>query len=133
MRFSGKWKLIAGNSHFYSIMASEQQGWVRAMVKSEKSPDKLNIDGDDYFWEVRHGWLVDSGVGIKGISISVWRRPGSTRELVIDFPFSVFGLNRSPKRADLIAALIPAVKAGIAAGWKPDSRGRTFRFKHPAE
>ena len=37
MRFSGKWKLIAGNSDFYSIMASEQQGWVRAMVKSEKS------------------------------------------------------------------------------------------------
>jgi hypothetical protein len=103
------------------------------MVKSENSPNKLSIDGDDYFWEVRHGWLVDSGVGIKGISISVWRRPGSTRELVIDFPFSVFGLNRSPKRTDLIGALIPAVKAGIAAGWKPDSRGRTFRFKHPAE
>jgi hypothetical protein len=102
---------------------------LRAMVKSENSPDRLTIDGDDYFWKVRHGWLVDSGVGIKGISISVWRRPGSTRELVIDFPFSVFGLNRSPKRADLIAVLVPAVKAGIAAGWRPDSRGRTFRFK----
>lgn len=106
---------------------------VRAMVKSENSPDKLTIDGDDYFWKVRHGWFVDSGVGIKGISISVWRTPGSTRELVIDFAFSVFGLNRSPKRADLIAVLVPAVKAGIDAGWRPDSRGRTFRFKQPAE
>ena len=85
-------------------------------MKLKNSPHKLSIDGDDYFWELRHSWLVDSGVGIKGI----------------DFPFSVFGLNRSPKRADLLAALIPAVKAGIAAGWKPDSRGRTFRFKHPA-
>jgi hypothetical protein len=103
------------------------------MAKPEKSPEKLNIDGDDYFWKVRHGWLVDSGVGITGISISVWRQAGSTRELIIDFPFSVFGLNRSPKRADLIAALIPAVKSGIAAGWKPDSRGRAFRFKYPSE
>jgi len=101
-------------------------------VKSENSPDILTIDGDDYFWKVRHSWLVDSGVGIKGISISVWRRPGSTRELVVDFPFSVFGLNRSPKRADLITALVPVVKAVIAAGWRPDSRGRTFRFKLPA-
>ena len=106
---------------------------MRAIVKSENSHEKLTIDGDDYFWKIRHSWLVDSGVGMKGISISVWRLPGSTRELVIDFPFSAFGLNRSPKRADLIAALIPAVKAGIAAGWKPDSRGRTFRFKQPSE
>jgi hypothetical protein len=103
------------------------------VVKPENSADKLTIDGDDYFWKVRHGWLVDSGVGMKGISISVWRLPGSTRELVIDFPFSVFGLNRSPKRTDLIAALEPAIKAGMAAGWRPDSRGRTFRFKLPAE
>jgi hypothetical protein len=100
-------------------------------VKAEISPKKVTIEGDDYFWQVRHSSLLDSGIGMKGISISVWRQPGSTRELVIDFPFSVFGLNRSPKRADLIAALIPAVKAGIAAGWRPDSRGHTFRFKLP--
>jgi hypothetical protein len=102
-------------------------------VKSEISPEKITIDGKEYFWQVRHGWLVDSGIGIKGVSVSVWREPGSTRELVIDFPFSVFGLNRSPKRSDLIASLIPAVKAGIAAGWRPDSRGRTFRLKLPAD
>jgi hypothetical protein len=98
------------------------------MAKSEKSQRKLVIDGEDYFWEVRHGWMVDSGVGLKGVSVSVWRRPGSTRELIVDFPFSVFGLDHSPKEADLIAALIPAVKAAIVSGWKPDSRGRTFRF-----
>ena len=101
-------------------------------MKSENSPHKLTIDGDEYFWEVRHGWVVDSSVGMKGVSISVSRQPGRTRELIIDFPFSVFGLNRSPKRADLVAALIPAVKAAIAKGWNPDSRGRTFRIKHPA-
>jgi hypothetical protein len=75
---------------------------------------------------------VDWGVGLKGISISVWREPGRTRELIIDFPFAVFGLDRKPKRTDLIAALRPAIKAAIAAGWKPESRGRAFRFQVPA-
>ena len=102
------------------------------IVRLDNSPEKITIEGDDYFWQLRHSWLVDSGIGVKGVSISVWRQPGSTRELVIDFPFSVFGLNGSPKRADLIAALIPAIKASIAAGWRPESRGRTFRFKLPA-
>jgi hypothetical protein len=102
-------------------------------MKTDNSPEKITIEGDAYFSQVRHGWLVDSGLGVKGVSISVWRQPQGTRELVIDFPFSVFGLNRLPKRADLIAALIPAIKASIAAGWRRESRGRTFRFKLPAE
>ena len=81
------------------------------MVKSENSPDKLTIDGGDYFWKVRHGWLVDSGVGIKGISISVWRRPGSTRELVIDFPFSC-GQKTHPGRCLEIIAQRTLMKSG---------------------
>jgi hypothetical protein len=97
-------------------------------VKSGRSPRKLAIDGEEYFWEVRHGWMVDSGVGLKGVSVSVCRRPGTTRELIIDFPFSIFGLDRSPKEADLAAALKPSISAAIVSGWKPDSRGSTFRF-----
>jgi hypothetical protein len=117
----------------FEFMASEQIGLGEGNGEVRELSKQTQHRWRRLIWEVRHGWIVDSGVGIKGISISVVRRPGSTRELVIDFPFSVFSLNRSPKRTDLIAALIPAVKAGIAAGWKPDSRGRTFRFKHPAE
>jgi hypothetical protein len=96
-------------------------------MKADNSPEKISIEVDDYFWQVRHGWLVDSGVGLKGISVSVWRQPGGTRELVIDFPFSVFGLNRSPKRADLIATLIPAIKAS-----RSRRHGRSNEFSRHA-
>ena len=100
----------------------------QAMAKLDKSRQKLVIDAEDYFWKIRHGWMVDSEVGLKGVSVSVCRQPGKTRELVVDFPFSLFGLDRSPREADLIAALTPAVRAATVAGWKPDSRGSTFRF-----
>src|ERR1700753_3578017 len=89
----------------------------RGMAKIENPKEQLRVDSDDYFWKVRHSWLVDSGKGLKGISVSVWRDPGKTREIVIDFPFALFGLNRSPKRSDLVAALIPAIRSGIKAGW----------------
>jgi hypothetical protein len=93
--------------------------------------EEVAVDDEEYRWRVRHGWLVDKGAGLKGISISVWRNPGRTRELIIDFPFSVFSLDRCPKRSDLIAALRPAIKAAITAGWNPESRGRVFRFNVP--
>ncbi|MBZ5629543.1 MAG: hypothetical protein LAO06_11835 [Acidobacteriia bacterium] len=99
--------------------------------KKDDQWETVTVDGEEYRWQRRHGWVVDMDVGIKGISISVWLEPGKTRELIVDFPFSVYGLDRSPKRAALIAALSPAIKAAIDAGWRPESRGRTFRFNVP--
>ena len=101
--------------------------------KDDQSWETVTVDGEEYRWRARHGWVVDMEVGIKGVSVSVWLEPGKTRELIIDFPFSVFGLDRSPKRAHLVAALGPAIKAAMDAGWKPESRGRTFRFNVPVE
>src|SRR5689334_19270998 len=98
-------------------------------MKDDPPFEKITIDGEDYFWRFRHGWVLDRG--LKGVSISVWRVPERTRELILDFPFSVFGLHRSPKRTVLVAALPAAVRAAVAAGWQPDSRGRTFRFNLP--
>jgi hypothetical protein len=106
---------------------------VELVKKSDDQLETVTVGGEEYRWRARHGWLVEMGVGIKGISISVWLEPGKTRELIIDFPFSVFGLDRSPKRACLVAALGTAIKAAIDAGWKPESRGRTFRFNVPIE
>jgi hypothetical protein len=97
-------------------------------MKPEKQISTLAIDDEEYHWEVRHGWLVDSGLGLKGLSFSVWREPGRSRELIIDCQFSVFGLNQSPKRRELIKVLRSAIKAAIAAGWDADSRGHAFRF-----
>jgi hypothetical protein len=100
-------------------------------LKREHSPQKIVVDGHELLWQMRHGWVHDNVVGLKGISISVWQQPGRTRELVIDFPFSDFGRERTPKPKDLIQKLVPAIRAAIEGGWDPESRGRTVRYDVP--
>jgi len=43
------------------------------------------VDGTDYAWSYRHGWLV-WGKGIKAISVSVALKPLRTRELILTSP-----------------------------------------------
>jgi len=91
----------------------------------------ITIDGVDYFWEQRHGWVVERDRGVKGVSVSVWRRPRKTRELVVDFPFTVFGLDKRPGRTKLTAVLESAIRSAMHAGWDPESRGKAFRHLVP--
>jgi hypothetical protein len=101
------------------------------MTKKAPVADKIVIGDEEYFWRFRHGCVVGYEVERKGISISVWRKPERTRELILDFPFSMFADNRSPEKKALLAVLPPAIQAAIDGGWDPDSRGRTFRFNVP--
>jgi hypothetical protein len=101
------------------------------VTKKSTAADKIVIGEEEYFWRFRHGLVIVRGVGLKGISISVWRTPERTRELILDFPCSLFEGNRSPGGKELLAVLPPAIQAAIDAGWDPDSRGRTFRFNAP--
>jgi hypothetical protein len=100
-------------------------------MKKEIAPETIVVGEEKYFWHIRHGWIVDLGEGKKGLSVSVSLDPGRTRELILEFPFAVFGEERSPKREKVAVALRPAIEAAITAGWKPDSRGRPFRFNVP--
>ena len=101
-------------------------------MKTEVAPQKIVVDGNELFWQLRHGWVLDQIEGLKGVSVSVWSKPGRTRELIIDFPFSVFGLKRSPRQSDLLKELPAAIHAAIENGWDPESRGRTARYAVPA-
>ncbi|SRR5713101_4777405 len=92
----------------------------------------ISIDGVEYLWEQRHGWVVERDRGIKGVSVSVWRTPGKTRELIVDFPFIVFGLDREPGNTKLTLALESAIRSAMHAGWDPESRGKAFRHLVPA-
>lgn len=85
------------------------------------------VGEDEFWWQLRHGWVVDSGRRLKGISVAV-RRAEQSRELIVDFPFAVFGVDRSPSPSAVGRALVPAVRAALGAGWRPDERGRPFRF-----
>ena len=101
------------------------------MTNKAIAAERIVISDEEYFWHFRHGCVVDYEAGRKGISISVWRKPERTRELILDFPFSLFGRNRSPGKKALLAVLLPAIQAAVDAGWDPDSRGSAFRFNVP--
>lgn len=86
------------------------------------------VDGTDYVWAYRHGWLV-WGKGIKAISISVSLRPGRTRELILDLAMKVGPEDGPPSDVRVAQALPPAIRAARSAGWDPESRGRAFRYE----
>jgi len=86
------------------------------------------VDGTDYAWSYRHGWLV-WGKGIKAISVSVSLKPLRTRELILDFTVKVGAEDPAPAEARVARALAGAIRSAVAAGWDPESRGRAFRFE----
>lgn len=98
------------------------------MTRRPVEPRMVLVDGVEFTWSLRHGWLVDQGKGLKGISISVRRLPGDTRELVIDFDFAVFSRGR-PKEALLRRHLEIAIRSALGSGWDPESRGKPFRHR----
>ena len=101
-------------------------------MKKEDSRQKIDVDGFELLWQIRHLRVHDNIEGPKGISVSVALTPDRTRELVVDFPFSAFGRDRTPKEKDLIPKLVAAIRAAIEGGWDPESRGRTVRYVVPA-
>jgi hypothetical protein len=88
---------------------------------------KLTIDGVDYFWSERHEWSV-WGKGLTAVSVSVALVPGKTRELVLDLTFRMEAADRPPTQARMAEVVEDATRAALADGWKPDTRGRSFRY-----
>jgi hypothetical protein len=88
----------------------------------------VTIDGVDYAWSYRHGWLV-WGKGVKAISISVSLSPGRTRELILDLTVKVDVEDNTPSDLRVTRALEAAVRDAMDAGWDPESRGRAFRHE----
>ena len=92
------------------------------------SANTVSVDGTDYAWSYRHGWLV-WGKGIKAISVSVALKPERTRELILDFTLKVGAEDPTPPEARVARALEGAIRSAREAGWDPESRGRAFRFE----
>jgi hypothetical protein len=86
------------------------------------------VDGTDYTWTYRHGWLV-WGKGIKAVSVSVSLSPGRTRELILDFTLKVNAEEGIPSEERLVRALDGGIRSALLAGWNPESRGRAFRHE----
>jgi hypothetical protein len=99
------------------------------MARTPQAPThKITIDGVDYFWNQRHEWSV-WGKGVKAVSVSVALVPGKSRELILDISFKVEVSDRQPSDAKVGAAVEDATRAALEDGWKPDTRGRAFRYE----
>ena len=106
-------------------------GKMRAKAGRAGADNKVvHVDGTDYAWSYRHGWVV-WGKGIKAISLSVSLRPGRTRELILDFSLKVGVEEGKPSEPRVLRALEDGVRAALAAGWDPESCGRAFRHEVP--
>ena len=94
------------------------------------------MDGVEYAWSYRHGWVV-WGKGIKAVSVSVSLHPERTRELILYFTAKLGEGDATPSEARVLRALPPAIRSALEAGWYPESRGRAFAtrsrraFKEP--
>ncbi len=97
--------------------------------KRVSEPNPITVDGVALIWEKRHPIFLDWRKELKGVSVSVWVRPGKTKELILDVLFDQHGLDRmpNPDRWNLILAEV--IRGAMAAGWDPDSRGTAFRHK----
>src|SRR5262245_62885791 len=88
----------------------------------------ITVDGIDYSWTYRHGWIV-WGKGIKAISLSASLRPERTRELMLDFTLKVNDGDSPPSEKCVLRALECGIRSAREAGWDPESRGRAFRHE----
>ena len=95
--------------------------------KRVSEPHLISVDGQDLIWEERHPLYREWTKELEGVSVSVWRRPGKTRELILDLNFAVFGVDRVPNLDRWNEILSRAIRSAMEAGWDPDSRGASRR------
>ncbi|MBP6702635.1 MAG: hypothetical protein KBH14_04015 [Vicinamibacteria bacterium] len=95
--------------------------------KRVSEPNPISVDGYDMIWEKRHPIFLDWRKELKGVSVSVWIRPGKTKELILDVHFATFGVDRMPNPDRWNQVLALAVRSAMEAGWDPESRGAAFR------
>jgi hypothetical protein len=97
----------------------------------------VTIDGLELRWTLQSEPHFTTEFGYKGLCISVRMAEGVRRELILEYPFpgekSANGLAHQPLRAKIVPAVIEAdIRRAIAAGWRPNSRGKPFTYRVPA-
>jgi hypothetical protein len=91
------------------------------------NPNPITVGPFEMVWEKRHPIHSDWRKEVKGVSLSVWIRPGKTRELILDLHFEAFGIDRQPNADRWNEILNLGIKSAMDAGWDPESRGTAFR------
>jgi hypothetical protein len=91
----------------------------------------LVVEGLKLNWAIHREPQWCTADGYKGLSIVVRLTEGKGRELLLEYPFKMpasgVGLPQRPKIT--VKALEADIRAALAAGWSPTSRGKPFAFQ----
>ena len=95
---------------------------------------RVTVDGDDYDWEVYREPRWSSQEGLMGLTLSV-TMVDHAHELLLEFPNNLtkkhIGFyDQRPKI--VVANIVEGIKAAIAVGYRPSSRGKPFSFCAPS-
>ena len=104
------------------------------MSKSQSNGGAVEVDGATYDWGLQREPHQSDDEGWKGMTISLLQR-GAKREAWVEFPPAKRLLKGLPRgRLQLDSATIArCVRAALAAGWEPTSRGKPVMFTVDAE
>ncbi|MGR4866009.1 hypothetical protein [Caulobacter sp. LARHSG274] len=99
------------------------------MARTKQSPEfQIEVGGEPYVWRLHRqpGWSSD-GAERHGMAIAVRHQEGQ-REAVVEFPPGPQPRYGAPllKPAQIAPELVArAIASAVAAGWEPQSRGKT--------
>jgi hypothetical protein len=100
--------------------------------KRNKSPaTPIVVDGYALSWTVQRMPVWGDRDGYKGLALSIQRTDATRRELILEYPFLGAKTNgHLPDRPKVPQKTIEEdIRAAMAAGWDPDSRGKLFAFQ----
>ncbi|RYY43178.1 MAG: hypothetical protein EOP59_08465 [Sphingomonadales bacterium] len=104
------------------------------MSKSQSKGGAVQVDGIFYDWRLQREPHLSDDEGWRGMTISLQQRD-ARREALVEFPPPkrlMKGL--PPGRLQLDDATISrCVRAALAAGWEPETRGKPVIFMVDAE
>ena len=94
----------------------------------------VTIEGFSLFWRLHREQQEFTSDGWKGISIHVRVIETARRELFLEYPAVLTQkagwIRTLPPRPTIVAAKVEGhIREAMAAGWRPDSRGKPFFYQ----
>jgi hypothetical protein len=104
------------------------------MTKTHKLSGIVEVDGFQYEWELRSEPQWAESEGWKGMTIALLQK-GTQRGASVEFPPPkrlMKGMQRGRLQVD-DATISRGIRAALAAGWDPGSRGKPLAFMVDAD
>ncbi len=96
--------------------------------KKRELGGELTVEGFPLRWSLKSEQMWDPKGAHMGLRLSVERADENRRELVLEYPFQEMPGGKTERPMPDPHRLQSDIRAAMAAGWKPKSRGRPFVF-----